>query len=99
MPCRNEATCLNKINNYECVCPPGYEGKDCSIDINECISMPCREGSTCIDGIDEFTCICQPGLSGRICDINIDDCEVKKINFCKSKVKKINCFLVFSMSA
>ncbi|KAF5279548.1 hypothetical protein FQR65_LT03370 [Abscondita terminalis] len=75
MPCRNNATCLNKVNNFECVCPPGYTGKDCSININECEPMPCVSGSTCIDGINEYTCICLPGLTGRQCEINIDDCE------------------------
>ena len=28
-PCQNNGTCTDKINNYECQCEKGYEGKDC----------------------------------------------------------------------
>lgn len=64
MPCNNNATCINLINDYECHCPAGYEGKDCSLNIDECEPMPCMKGSTCIDGINEYTCVCQEGLTG-----------------------------------
>lgn len=80
MPCKNNATCLNKVNNFECVCPLGYTGKDCSINIDECDPTPCADGATCIDGINEFTCVCQPGLTGKLCDVNIDDCDVSNKN-------------------
>ena len=26
-PCRNNATCRNKINSYQCLCTPGFTGK------------------------------------------------------------------------
>ncbi|XP_034117691.1 protein crumbs isoform X5 [Drosophila albomicans] len=87
-PCLHGATCHNKlfffkygkhrilrqINAYECDCKPGYQGENCEIDIDECISNPCSNGSTCIDMINNFTCSCIPGMTGRICDIDIDDC-------------------------
>ena len=28
-PCINGGTCLDKINAYQCVCRPGYTGKNC----------------------------------------------------------------------
>ena len=28
-PCRNNATCMNKINSYYCLCTPGFTGKSC----------------------------------------------------------------------
>lgn len=69
MPCQNNATCINLINDYECRCPPGYEGKACSLNIDECEPMPCMKGSTCIDGINAYTCVCQEGLTGKnLCD-------------------------------
>jgi len=30
-PCRNGGTCVNTDGSYECFCPPGWMGKDCSI--------------------------------------------------------------------
>ena len=33
LPCQNNATCQNLINDYSCICWPGYEGKNCSTDI------------------------------------------------------------------
>ena len=30
-PCVNNATCIDDLNNYTCTCPPGFEGKNCSI--------------------------------------------------------------------
>ena len=31
-PCRNGATCRPvNGNSYQCICPPGYSGADCSI--------------------------------------------------------------------
>ncbi|XP_066994976.2 protein crumbs [Anabrus simplex] len=74
-PCRNGATCENKINDFRCSCPPGYTGKDCSIEINECSSNPCKFGATCLDKIGYYTCSCPPGLTGTHCETDIDDCE------------------------
>jgi len=28
-PCANNAECRDEINDYECICPPGWTGKDC----------------------------------------------------------------------
>ncbi|CAK8674434.1 unnamed protein product [Clavelina lepadiformis] len=35
-PCRNQATCVNRINDYKCFCRSGFEGKDCSIE-TDCV--------------------------------------------------------------
>ena len=31
--CQNGSVCTDLVNDYECACPAGYEGKDCEIDI------------------------------------------------------------------
>ena len=30
-PCKNGATCLDGIDRFQCQCPGGYRGRDCSI--------------------------------------------------------------------
>ena len=74
-PAQNNATCLNEINRYECVCEPGFTGVNCEIEINECEVMPCLNGATCIDLIAAFSCACVPGFTDSVCSTNIDECE------------------------
>lgn len=33
-----------QVNDFKCVCPDGYEGKDCGHDIDDCLSNPCFNG-------------------------------------------------------
>ena len=30
-PCQNEGVCEDLVNDYNCTCTPGWEGKDCAI--------------------------------------------------------------------
>ena len=34
--CHGNATCVDGINNYTCVCPQGFMGTLCDININDC---------------------------------------------------------------
>ena len=48
-PCRNEAVCVDGINEYTCQCLPGYEGTRCQVDIDECNKYsPCQNEAKCI---------------------------------------------------
>jgi len=29
-PCQNHGTCIDKINDFSCICAPGYTDKECS---------------------------------------------------------------------
>nr|5L0R_B Chain B, Neurogenic locus notch homolog protein 1 [Homo sapiens] len=30
-PCQNDATCLDQIGEFQCICMPGYEGVHCEV--------------------------------------------------------------------
>jgi hypothetical protein len=61
--------------NMQCNCLDGYEGADCSINIDECASDPCMNGGACNDLVNDYSCDCtDTGFEGDVCEINIDDC-------------------------
>ena len=49
-------------------CPPGYDGLDCSINLDDCASEPCQHLGACVDGVAEYSCSCQVGWSGDNCE-------------------------------
>ncbi|XP_010137711.1 PREDICTED: slit homolog 3 protein-like, partial [Buceros rhinoceros silvestris] len=78
-PCKNNGTCANDpVEFYQCTCPFGFKGRDCSVPINSCIQNPCQNGGTCHlteANKDGFSCSCLLGYEGERCEINPDDCE------------------------
>ncbi len=74
-PCLNGASCLDGINDYDCVCQAGFTGRNCEVNINECEVQPCMNGGQCVDGVNAYTCVCDgTGFEGIHCEINIDEC-------------------------
>ncbi len=55
------------LADFSCECVPGFTGKDCDIDINECLKVACVGNATCIHGINEYECACNPGFEGSNC--------------------------------
>lgn len=37
--------CLDKINNFTCVCPTGFTGVRCEVNIDDCLLSPCGNGT------------------------------------------------------
>lgn len=70
----------------------GYEGSNCSSEIDECQSSPCQNGGTCHDGTGNYTCECNQrnatlkdgnttrtyltGYDGVNCENDIDECVI-----------------------
>uniref|UniRef100_A0A7M5X290 Uncharacterized protein n=2 Tax=Clytia hemisphaerica TaxID=252671 RepID=A0A7M5X290_9CNID len=73
-PCKNNGTCHDLINAYNCSCEAGFTGKNCQINIDECASMPCING-VCVDGINNYECQCYIGYEGKNCSQDIDYCQ------------------------
>ncbi len=36
------------MNNFTCACPPGWEGRTCSVNINDCLFADCQNGGICM---------------------------------------------------
>ena len=73
--------CVDSVNEYTCVCDPGYHGNHCETEIDECrVYRPCLNGATCIDRIAAYTCECPSayrGVSygGENCTVRLTGCE------------------------
>lgn len=67
--CFNGGTCVDGINSFTCLCPPGFTGSYCQHDVNECDSRPCLHGGTCQDSYGAYKCSCPQGYTGLNCQV------------------------------
>lgn len=89
-PCNsaNTVSCTDDFFDYTCncrtgyggkrcsrVCPRGYDGYSCNIDISgdSCASNPCHSRNTrqCVDGFFDYTCHCNAGFGGKTCTTDL----------------------------
>lgn len=77
LPCDNNATCIDQLKSYKCVCLPGFSDERCMTNIDDCAAKPCQHGS-CFDLVNSYRCECDEGYEGRNCDKNIDECARKE---------------------
>lgn len=66
VPCPLPKQCVDLINDYECRCPPGYGGDDCSIQLDPCARSQCENGATCLinSTSHDYFCACPEGYTG-----------------------------------
>ncbi|XP_052272462.1 uncharacterized protein LOC127872979 isoform X1 [Dreissena polymorpha] len=69
--CKNGGTCMSEEFTPTCACKPGYTGRDCDSDIDECANSPCQHNGTCLDGQNNYTCRCARAYTGGNCEIDI----------------------------
>ena len=75
--CLNGGICSSRLNEIECLCPSGFTGPRCQIDIDDCHNVTCPSNSRCVDGTDSHQCVCLDGFSGVPSTgcVNINECE------------------------
>lgn len=56
---------------YRCDCEPGWTGKNCDLDRNDCVPSPCQNAGTCIDQLNGFTCKCHQGFRGERVNVRL----------------------------
>nr|XP_025865003.1 protein crumbs homolog 2 [Vulpes vulpes] len=59
---------------FLCRCPPGFEGDECGVDVDECASRPCLNKGRCQDLPNGFQCHCPDGYTGLACQEDVDEC-------------------------
>lgn len=59
------------MNDFRCTCAPGFAGRFCTENVDECRSSPCRNDGTCVDEAGGFHCRCSPGFEGLFCEIDL----------------------------
>ncbi|CAH2295941.1 cubilin, partial [Pelobates cultripes] len=72
-PCVN-GECKPSVSGYLCKCNSGWNGVNCTDNINECSSNPCQNGGNCTDGINSYACNCTNSWTGFHCEIPKQAC-------------------------
>ncbi|CAH3152005.1 unnamed protein product, partial [Pocillopora meandrina] len=67
-PCPSNTICQasSSSEGYTCVCVPGYTGKDCTEDVDECSlgKHKCDSNAECTNTLGSYSCKCKEGFSG-----------------------------------
>ncbi|CAF0895768.1 unnamed protein product [Brachionus calyciflorus] len=78
-PCKNNATCINRSEDYKCECSVFFSGKNCEYEEDDCRmeNNKCMNNSTCINylGIGNYECQCEFKNTGKNCELVRNICE------------------------
>ncbi|OXB61181.1 hypothetical protein ASZ78_013576, partial [Callipepla squamata] len=58
--CENGGTCVNYEDHFKCICPMGFEGERCELDIDVCLfhNLSCAPGAMCMNKSHGFNYTC-----------------------------------------
>ena len=86
-PCKNDGKCIDSIGSYQCICNDIYEGKNCDILIDDCLSNPCQNNGICQDlGFQKYECDCTlTKFIGTNCHIGYNQCTGTECNLVAKK--------------
>ncbi len=76
-PCQHGGSCWDRIGDFHCTCPVGYEGKMCEKVADPCLKGVCRNGAECISNAEEaggYACKCAGPYVGKHCEIQTVAC-------------------------
>ncbi|KAG7275174.1 hypothetical protein CRUP_023762 [Coryphaenoides rupestris] len=63
-PCQNRGSCqahpTENVHLRFCVCPYGFEGSLCQVNVDDCRDHGCENSAACVDGVGNYTCLCPP---------------------------------------
>lgn len=88
--CENNSTCVYKESGYKCNCLAGFQGINCTEDINECANVSCQNGATCIDKVNAYECNCVTGFRGTLCEEDINECAYVTCHNGATCIDKVN---------
>ena len=69
----------DNTHNTHCICPQGFTGRQCGIDISTCGDSHCLNGGVCGEN---GTCDCTVAIKGEI-EYAGTSCEVQVSTFCE----------------
>ncbi|KAI4495639.1 hypothetical protein M0802_008474 [Mischocyttarus mexicanus] len=79
--CQNGGKCDLLNQTPRCMCPLGYTGLYCEINIDDCApdadgNVSCKNDGKCYDEVNNFTCDCSgTGYTGPDCSLDVDECQ------------------------
>lgn len=80
----NNATCIDLIENYKCICAVGFTGHYCESEISLCANEdgPCRSKGNCNDPDVKSMCNCSDTSSDPQCLAETDNCKKNLCQVC-----------------
>lgn len=60
---------------YMCLCPPGFNGTRCEVNIDDCPGNDCSVHGHCVDLVNAYRCECDAGYAGTDCGTEVNECE------------------------